>query len=257
MKKLTIILLACFYSVISLAEDNQLADLFEQKDIKGTIVISSLNGERSFSHNDARRDSRFSTASTFKILNSMISLEEGVISGKESVLKWDGTLHEYQSWNSDQTLESAFKKSCVWCFQELARRVGPEKYRSYIEKMNYGKLKETFDATTFWLDGSLEISAKEQVDFLKGIYRRSFPFSQSSYDVLKDIMVVDESGSYTIRAKTGWAARVKPQVGWYVGYVETKDDVWFFATNIEINSKNDLVLRKSITYESLRIKGII
>ena len=257
MKKLTIILLACFYSVISLAEDNQLADLFEQKDIKGTIVISSLNGERSFSHNDARRDSRFSTASTFKILNSMISLEEGVISGKESVLKWDGTLHEYQSWNSDQTLESAFKKSCVWCFQELARRVGPEKYRSYIEKMNYGKLKETFDATTFWLDGSLEISAKEQVEFLKGIYRRSFPFSQSSYDVLKDIMVVDESGSYTIRAKTGWAARVKPQVGWYVGYVEIKDDVWFFATNIEINSKNDLVLRKSITYESLRIKGII
>ena len=257
MRPLAIILLICFYSVTSLAEDKQLAGLFEQKNIKGTIVISSLNGERSFSYNDERRDLRFSTASTFKILNSMIALEEGVISGRLSIIKWDGTLYEYNSWNRDQTLEGAFKQSCVWCFQELARRVGPEKYRSYIEKMNYGQLKETFDATSFWLDGALEISASEQVEFLKGVYRRSFPFSQHSYDVLKDIMVVEDSGSYTIRAKTGWAARVKPQVGWYVGYIEAKGDVWFFATNIEINSKNDLALRKSITYESLKIKGII
>ena len=257
MKQLTIMLLTFFYSTTSFAEDNQLADLFEKKNAQGTIIISSLDGEKNFSHNDGRRDFRFSTASTFKILNSIISLEEGVISGKEAVLKWDGTLYEYHSWNSDQTLESAFRQSCVWCFQELARRVGPEKYRSYIEKLNYGQLNETFDTTTFWLDGSLEISAKEQVEFLKGIYRRSFPFSQSSYDVLKDIMIVEESGSYTIRAKTGWATRVKPQVGWYVGYVEIKDDVWFFATNIEIGSRNDLTLRKEITYESLKIKGII
>ena len=149
MRQWAIILLTCFYSVTSLAEDDQLAGLFEQKNIKGTIVISSLNGKRNFSYNDDRRELRFSTASTFKILNSMISLEEGVISGKQSILKWDGTLYEYSSWNRDQTLESAFKQSCVWCFQELARRVGPEKYRSYIEKMNYGHLKEAFDATLF------------------------------------------------------------------------------------------------------------
>jgi beta-lactamase class D len=40
--------------------------------------------------------------------------------------------------------------------------------------------------------------------------------------------------------KTGWATREKPQVGWYVGYVKTPDDVWVFATNIDTRDKKDL-----------------
>ena len=49
----------------------------------------------------------------------------------------------------------------------------------------------------------------------------------------------------------------KPQVGWYIGYIETKEDVWFFATNIKIISKKDLPLRQKLTREALVIKGII
>ena len=44
---------------------------------------------------------------------------------------------------------------------------------------------------------------------------------------------------------------------WYVGYVETKDDVWFFAMNIDTKSKDDLPKRKAITLETLKLKGII
>ena len=83
------------------------------------------------------------------------------------------------------------------------------------------------------------------------------PFSLFSYETLKDIMTEEESSLYVIRAKTGWAKRVEPQVGWYVGYIETKNDTWFFATNITINSIADLSLRKKITLEALRTKGII
>jgi beta-lactamase class D len=110
-------------------------------------------------------------------MNTLIAIEEKIISEKDEVLKWDGHIYEIPDWNHDQTLESAFKVSCVWYFQELARRVGAEKYRSYLRKSAYGELREPFDETSFWLDGSLQISAIEQINFLKKVYLRTLPFS--------------------------------------------------------------------------------
>jgi len=210
-----------------------------------------------FTHNELRAKQRFSTASTFKILNTLISLEEKTISGKGDVLKWDGHIYDFPDWNRDQTLESAFKVSCVWCFQELARRTGPEKYRNYLRKSVYGELHEPFEVTTFWLDGSLQISAIEQFNFLKKVHLRTLPFSASSYETLRQIMLVEQTSAFTLWAKTGWATRIKPQVGWYVGYVETPKDVWFFATNIEVRDEKDLPLRQKLTREALQTKGVI
>ncbi|MFO1372620.1 MAG: class D beta-lactamase [Candidatus Competibacteraceae bacterium] len=251
------IFLALLWSLPAIAEDQVLAGLFSQQRLDGTIVISSLNSGKNFIHSDHRANQRFSTASTFKIMNTLIALEEKAISGKDEVLKWDGQIYDFPDWNHDQTLESAFKVSCVWFFQELARRVGAEKYRSYLRKNAYGELREPFDETTFWLDGSLQISAIEQVNFLKKVYLRSLPFSAHSYETLQQVMLVEKTPSYTMWAKTGWATRVKPQVGWYVGYIETPTDVWFFATNIEVHDKQDLPLRQQLTRDALQAKGVI
>ena len=190
-------------------------------------------------------------------MNTLIALEEKAISGKDEVLKWDGQIYDFPDWNHDQTLESAFKVSCVWCFQELARRVGAEKYRSYLRKTSYGTLREPFNETTFWLDGSLQISAIEQINFLKKVYLRQLPFSVHTYETLRQVMLVEQTPSYSIRAKTGWATRVKPPVGWYVGYIETPKEVWFFATNIAVRKKEDLPLRQQLTRAALQAKGII
>lgn len=246
-----------FLSALASAEDRSIADLFAKQGVNGTIVVSSLRGGEKFIHNDRRAAQQFSPASTFKILNTLISLEERVISGKGEVLRWDGQVHELPDWNRDQTLESAFKVSCVWCFQQMARKVGAEKYRDYLSKTAYGDLQEPFEVTTFWLDGALKVSALEQVTLLKKIYQRTLPFSESSYEGLRDVMLAENADTYVLRAKTGWAARMTPQVGWYVGYVEKSNDVWFFATNIEIRNQEDLPLRQKITREALQIKGII
>ena len=257
MIRLFVIIFALSISVQAVAEDQVIAKLFNQSDIKGTIVISSLRSGQTFIHNDLRANQRFTSASTFKILNTLISLEEKAISGKDDVFKWDGQTYAISDWNRDQTLESAFRVSCVWCYQELARKVGAEKYRNYLRKSAYGVLHEPFVETTFWLDGSLEISAIEQVEFLKKIYQRSLPFSTPSYEKLQQIMVVEQTPAFTLWAKTGWATRIKPQVGWYVGYVETPKDVWFFATNIEVRDEKDLPLRQKLTREALQTKGVI
>lgn len=257
MNKLIFSLLALLFSLPSVAEDQIIAGLFSQQGIEGTMVISSLQDGQTFVHNDVRANQRFSPASTFKIMNALISLEEKVVSGKDDVLKWNGHIYDLPEWNHDQTLESAFKVSCVWCFQELAHRVGGRKYPAYLHKSAYGELREPFNETMFWLDGSLQISAVEQVSFLKKVYLRALPFSASSYETLRKIMVVEKTPTFTIRAKTGWATRVKPQTGWYVGYVETPKDVWFFATNMVVRDEKDLPLRQQLTRAALQAKGII
>ena len=238
-------------------DDREIETLFSEKNIDGTIVISSLNSSKNFIYNTPRANKRFAAASTFKILNPLISLKENAISAKNHTFKWDGHIYSHTPWNGDQSLKTAFRTSCVWCYQDLARQVGADKYRSYIHKLSYGKLSEPFEETTFWLDGSLKISAIEQVKFLKSIYLRSPAFSQSSYQQLQQIMIEKQTPDYIIRAKTGWAERLKPQVGWYVGYVEKKDEVWFFASNIVIRKKSDLPLRQKLTREILKIKGIL
>lgn len=255
--KLFSIFLLTIFSTCASAEDKDIAKLFKQQGIDGTVVISSLDNQHTFIYNESRAQQPLAIASTFKIMNTLIALEEKVISGNDDLFKWDGHIYDLPDWNHDQTLESAFKVSCVWCYQALARKVGKNKYQYYLNASGYGHLHEPFELTSFWLDGSLEVSALEQVAFLKNVYLQSLPFSETSYKTLKKIMIADQTATYTIYAKTGWASRTDPQVGWYVGYIETPENVWFFATNIETRNAADLPLRIDITRQALQAKGII
>jgi beta-lactamase class D len=254
----TLLFLSVFVVFASPArsEDKDLAKLFADKCITGTIILSDLSGAKTYISDEHRANKAFVPASTFKILNTLIALEENVVSEKD-IIKWDGKDKGLKAWNHDQTLESAFNTSCVWYYQELARRIGTARYKAYLKKVGYGTGLPTPELTTFWLDGDLKISAVEQVEFIKKIYRREFPFKHGSYEILKRVMEIEKTPAYTLRAKTGWGQRVTPQIGWFVGYVEAGDQVWFFATNLEIKKPEDARLRQQITLEALKLKGII
>ena len=239
-------------SINLFAWDKEVEEVFKKYKVEGTIVIESLNKKKINIYNDKRASELFSPASTFKIPHSLIALNEGIVK-KDSVIVWDKKIREYESWNKDQTLLTAFKSSCVWCYQEFASKIGVEKYKKYLKELNYGNKKIGDDVTRFWLDESLEITTFEQIKFLKRFYTNNLPFKIEDINLLKEIMIDEKNENYTIRAKTGWEGRY----GWYVGYVETKDDVWFFSTNIDTKSKDDLPKRKAITLEALKIKGII
>jgi len=60
-----------------------------------------------------------------------------------------------------------------------------------------------------------------------------------------------------MRAKTGWAMRVSPQIGWYVGYIEKNDEVWFFSINVLIKKKSDAQYRKQLMQMALKVLNII
>ena len=239
-------------SINLFAWDKEVEEVFKKYKVEGTIVIESLNKKKINIYNDKRASELFSPASTFKIPHSLIALNEGIVK-KDSVIVWDKKIREYESWNKDQILLTAFKSSCVWCYQEFASKIGVEKYKKYLKELNYGNKKIGDDVTRFWLDESLEITTFEQIKFLKRFYTNNLPFKIEDINLLKEIMIDEKNENYTIRAKTGWDRKY----GWYVGYVETKDDVWFFSTNIDTKSKDDLPKRKAITLEALKIKGII
>ena len=239
-------------SINLFAWDKEVEEVFKKYKVEGTIVIESLNKKKIHIYNDKRASELFSPASTFKIPHSLIALNEGIVK-KDSVIVWDKKIREYESWNKDQILLTAFKSSCVWCYQEFASKIGVEKYKKYLKELNYGNKKIGDDVTRFWLDESLEITTFEQIKFLKRFYTNNLPFKIEDINLLKEIMIDEKNENYTIRSKTGWEGRY----GWYVGYVETKDDVWFFAMNIDTKSKDDLPKRKTITLETLRLKGII
>lgn len=254
---LVVLTLTLFVAVTSHADDNDLAKLFQSRGVEGTIIISSLDGKMSYVHNSRRSETRFIPASTFKIPNTLIALDEGAVKNEKEVIKWDGKDKGLDAWNRDQTLETAFPASCVWFYQELANRVGNQKYLAHLKKLGYGNGKTGPDATTFWLEGDLKISAKEQINFLRILYAESLPYSKGNIKLLKKMMVVEENPGFIIRAKTGWAMRADPQQGWYVGYVETIGQIWFFATNLEIRKKGDDAFRKEITMAALKAKGIL
>ena len=201
--------------------------------------------------NEERTKKGFLPASTFKIINSLIALETGVIKDEHEIIKWDGKKRFVQDWNRDHNLRSAIKYSVVWFYQELARRIGEERMKRNINAVGYGNQDIGGGIDLFWLNGNIRITMEEQVEFLKRLHQNDLPFSTRTMDIVKDIMIQEQTKDYTLRAKTGWAARVEPNIGWFVGYLERKDNVYFFANNIDIKNDEDAKFRKKITLQIL------
>ena len=230
---------------------------FEDLGIEGSILIYDLNQDRIYQHNPERNGTPFLPASTFKIPNSLIALETGVIENDVSVLTWDGIARDYADWNRDLNIRRAFSVSAVWFYQVLARRVGHERMQDWVTHIGYGNqtIGHAEDIDTFWLNGDLRITPQEQIQFLQRLYSNDLPFSEGTIATVKDIMVVEQTPDYTIRAKTGWA--IVAEVGWYVGYVEQNENVYFFATNIGIQDESDLGARKEVTRRCLTTLGLL
>jgi beta-lactamase class D len=228
----------------------KLAAVFDANGVRGTLVIESLRGDRTYVHNPERASQRFSPASTFKIPNTLIGLKQGVVGAKDSPFEWDGTDRGVERWNRDQTLESAFRVSCVWCYQEIARDVGADAYVAALRDLNYGNREIGNEVDQFWLNGDLAISAWEQIEFLRGFVNEETGHSTAQVDLVKDIMLVEKTDDWSLHAKSGWTGQAL-HTGWYVGFVTTKDRTWLFAMNMNMDTASQAPLRHDVTVQAL------
>jgi beta-lactamase class D len=234
---------------------------FQNLQVEGSILIYDLNQNQFFQHNPQRNLTEFPTASTFKILNSLIALETGVIKDEIAVLTWDGISRDFPSWNRDLNLKEAFNLSGVWFYQVLARRVGYETMQQWLNRVDYGNkyIGDQENLDQFWLNGNLKITPYQQINFLRRLYENELPFSERSQSMVKEIMINEKTPNYKIRGKTGWYGfgnNLIPNIGWYIGYVETKDNVYFFATNIDMDSQTNPAIRLELTRLCLNELGI-
>lgn len=223
----------------------------------GCFIVYDLKRDRYIRYNPDHCQKRFIPASTFKIFNSLVALETKAIANENIVIPWDGVVNnEFLEWNQDQTMRTAFKRSVVWFYQELARRVGNERMRKYIQASGYGNQDIGDKVDTFWLKGKLRISPEEQIKFLVMLYKENLPFAPAVMQTVKDIMVIDRQEHYTLRGKTGWGRDVDgmKNIGWYVGYLERDHNVYFYTLNIVNQDSNFSMIstRKKILFDALK-----
>lgn len=237
---------------------DDLRDVLSRNSVAGAFAGYDVQSERLFLVNDPRAQQRFSPASTFKIANSLIALEAGVVRDENEIIPYRSDDPPFmQEWTRDMSMREAIKLSNVPIYQELARRIGLTRYHEWLGRLSYGNGETGAALERFWLDGSLKISAVEEAHFVAALAQRKLPMSIRAQEIVRDILKYESTGDYTIYAKTGWCRACQPQIGWWVGWVERGGRIFAFALNIDIVSPNDLDKRISIARELLSKLGVI
>ena len=266
MKQLPVIFILLIFNSISVLSQQNFAKPFKDRGIDGSITIFDYNAGKWISSDITDSHKPSLPASTFKILNTLISLETGVISGENEIIKWPGTDDTTKygfrpDIYHDMTLKEAFKVSAVWAYIELAKKIGKSNYNKYLSACKYGNCDISVDGTDFWNFGALAISPVNEIEILIGVYKETLPFSKQNFEILKSMMIEEQTEDYILRAKTGWTKFGGKDIGWWVGYVERKDNVYFFATRLtkdkEILNPAFGAYRREITRQILKEMKIL
>ena len=167
---LLFLVLSCSGPSVQKVRHDDVASFFSKYNATGTFVLQKED-EPAFIYNEERAARGFIPASTFKILNSLVALETGVI-GVDDTIPWDGVKRAFPAWNQDQRMREAFQRSTVWFYQLLARRIGQVRMQQAVSREHYGNENIAGGIDRFWLTGSLRISALQQIDLLKRLKHR-------------------------------------------------------------------------------------
>ena len=235
--------------------------LFADEHISGAMALFDTKDGHLLCSDPAKCNAGYVPASTFKIANTIIALETGVVSDAESPLPWDGKEYQNSDWNHDHTLRTAVQVSCLPCFQGIARKVGEAQMQEWVKRLDYGNHDTSGAVDFFWLGGSLRISPFQQIDFLRRLDGGALPIQEHTLDVVRDVITLDVGADYVLRGKTGLSGPPEQpsEVGWFVGFVELGERRVFFATVIDGHAADVDVkpVRRRVTERVLRELGAL
>lgn len=224
---------------------------------KGSFVLYDMQSEQYNIYNKSKSELRVSPDSTYKIYIALFALESDIITGDNSAIKWDGIKYPYDAWNTDQNLFTAMKKSVNWYFQELDRRINGRDIQAFLEQIGYGNGNLSGGPGEYWLESSLKISPVEQVRLLRDLYTNQFGFKEKNIQIVKNAIKLETRDGAILSGKTGTGTvHNKNTNGWFIGFVEVKGNIYFFATNIQSKDNSNGSKAAEITLSILRDKGI-
>ena len=224
----------------SVRQDESLKKYFDSSNVNGCFGLFDNSQGQFVIYNLKRfRDSSYLPASTFKIVNSLIGIETGIISDEKMVIKWDGIKRWNEDWNKDLSLQEAFRVSAVPYFQEVARRIGRDTMKKWIDSLAYGNKNISGPIDSFWLNNHLKISPDEQLGLVKKLYFDQLPFFRRTQEIVRKLMLREENANYSLSYKTGWGdTEAGHPLGWIVGWIEENRHPYFFVLNIESSDRN-------------------
>jgi beta-lactamase class D len=205
-------------------EQKQWKSIFDTYKIDSICFeLADNSHEQVYYYNLPRLSTQYTPASTFKILNSLIGLECNVAPDENLVIAWDGVKRWNENWNKDLSMREAFTVSSVPYYQELARRIGKDEMKKWVDSVQYGNKNLGIAIDQFWLDNSLRISADEQVGLMKKLYFDKLPFSARSQRIVRSLMLQEDSSNYKLYYKTGTNRFSDTTLAWLVGFIERKE----------------------------------
>ena len=242
-------------------EDKDLGEVFKAHQItNGCFEMYDNSHDIVHYYNQERCATAYTPASTFKIMNSLIALQTGVALDESLVIPWDGVQHSRPEWNKDMDMREAFKVSNVYYYKELARRIGKKEMQHYLDTVQYGNKKIGDSIDGFWLDGTLKVTADEQVGLLKKLYHDELPFSKRNQRIVRSMMMRENEEHYKLSYKTGLGMQNDTTIAWIVGFAEDSlRHPFFFALNFSTTdtTMDVTTTRLNLLHDLLRKKGVM
>lgn len=217
---------------------------FDDCGVKGTVLVYDTTKDKLFASDTVSIYDPSLPASTFKIINSLIALEIGVIPDEYYTVKWSGVTDTVKygyrpDIYHDMTIDEAFRSSAVWVFLELARKIGRSNYEKYLALCGFGDPTLIAEPLDFWNFGKFEVTPFAQLIFLKRLQQGSLPFSKRSMDIVKKMMTTEINESYQLCSKTGWTRDNDVNTGWWVGFIEKGESSYIFVSRFLQNRRNN------------------
>lgn len=228
--------------------------------INGSAVIYDSSENRYQIYNQEMALTQRSPCSTFKIISSLIALENQVIIPEDSLRTWSGEVFWNENWNRDINFEDAFRTSCVWYYREVIDEIGKDIMQEELNTLRYGNCdisdwegylntnNNNRALTGFWIESSLKISPKEQVEVLDRIFGTHSAYSQETQNDLKQVMLVSEQpdGDVLIYGKTGLGKSHGVVVdAWFTGFADTADGRKYFCVYLGETDGKDVSSTKA------------
>ena len=198
----------------------------------GSFVMYSMKKDKYYIYNEKESRKRYSPDSTYKIYLALFGLDRHIISDKNSRMLWNHNHYPFDSWNKDQDLNTAIQNSVNWYFERISNQLSKNYTSDQLKQLNYGN-KNLGSYKAYWLEDSLKISNLEQVIVLKNMMEQNNHFSKNEKKQLSSSLLIRKNENYALYGKTGTGiVNGKYNNGWFVGYVITNHDKYYFSTHL-------------------------
>ncbi|WP_368868082.1 beta-lactam sensor/signal transducer BlaR1 [Staphylococcus epidermidis] len=222
----------------------------------GSFVMYSMKKDKYYIYNEKESRKRYSPDSTYKIYLALFGLDRHIISDKNSRMLWNHNHYPFDSWNKDQDLNTAIQNSVNWYFERISNQISKNYTYDQLKQLNYGN-KNLGSYKAYWLEDSLKISNLEQVIVLKNMMEQNNHFSKNEKKQLSSSLLIRKNENYALYGKTGTGiVNGKYNNGWFVGYVITNHDKYYFSTHLS-DEKASGENAKLINEKILKEKGVL